>query len=63
MAKRTLRKRSVSKKIKPRSKRRTRSKQLRSTGNRMSDKALSRTRSKQKKSKRRGKILKGGGES
>lgn len=60
MAKRTLRKRSVSKKIKPRSKRRTRSKQLRSTGNRMSDKALSRTRSKQKKSKRRGKILKGG---
>jgi hypothetical protein len=58
MAKRTLRKpkTSLAKKIQ----RKTRSKRLRSRGRRMSDKALTRSRSKQKKSKRRGKILRGG---
>lgn len=61
MAKRTLRKpkkskRTLAKKIQ----RKTRSKRLRSRGRRMSDKALSRSRLKQKKSKRRGKILRGG---
>ena len=74
MAKRTLRKpkkskTSLAKKIQrsnrkkmsnSRSKRKTRSKRLRSSGRRMSDKALTRSRSKQKKSKRRGKILRGG---
>lgn len=62
MVKRTLkpkRKTSLSKKIQ-RSNRKNKSKRLRSRGNRMSDKALSRSRLKQKKSKRRGKILRGG---
>jgi len=52
-------KRSIRKAVKP-SKRKARSKRLRSRGRRMSDKALSRSRSKQKKSKRRGKTLRGG---
>ena len=55
-------KRSIRNAVKP-SKRKARSKRLRSRGRRMSDKALSRSRSKQKKSKRRGKILRGGAKS